>query len=155
MPSMRAGITCMVVRQSRKELRSDMKLELDGFVGQVKRCVGERKFNLKDERCCRTGGRSNGCPFFRLSRTQEWICTLYRFTPTFINQTKRYRRTDACLKNEEPPTKRHYLITYITRHTCDVMAVSSEEAHEIFIKNNIGIIETIEEGGEVEYENLI
>jgi hypothetical protein len=90
-----------------------------------------------------------------LSGTREWICTLYRLTPIFINQTNRYKRPDACLKNKEPPTKRRYLINYITRHVCEVTAVSNEEAHEIFIKNNIGIIENIEEGDEVKYENLV
>jgi len=132
-----------------------MRADIDDFSGQIKRDLTERKFNLKDENCCRTGGRSNGCPFFRLSGTLGWMCTLYRLTPKFSTGTKRYKRPDACLKNKEPPIKRHYSIQYITRHTCGVTAISKEEAHEIFKNSHVGVVEDIKEGDIVEHENLI
>ena len=132
-----------------------MKVEMDGFSGQVKRDLSERKFNSKDEQCCRTGGRVHGCPFFRLSGSLEWVCTLYRLSPQFNNRTKRYKRANACLKNKEPPTKKRYFIHYTTGHICEVVATSKEEAHEISSKSHKGSVENIEEGDVVEYENLV
>ena len=132
-----------------------MKLNTDGFLGQVKRALSERKFNTKDEQCCRTGGRGIGCPFFRLSKALRWVCTLYRSAPTFTERTKRYERLSDCMKNKKPPKKKKYSIHCDKGEVCDVIAVSKEEAVEIYRNNHSGIIIKIIEGTVIKYENLI
>ena len=76
---------------------------MNEFKGQVKRALSERKFNAKDNHCCCTGGRGNSCPFFRLSKKAEWICTLYRLMPKFTNG--RYGRLGACLSDLAPTSR--------------------------------------------------
>lgn len=132
-----------------------MKLHSDGFRGQVKRELSERKFNIRDEQCCRTGGRGFGCPFFLLSKTLKWICTLYRLAPMFNERTKRYKRLDACMKNKEPPVKKKYSIHYEKGRVCEVTAVSEDEAKEIFKSNHSGIIKETIAGVVIRHENLV
>jgi hypothetical protein len=132
-----------------------MKADIEGFSGHIKRDLAEGKFNLKDTDYCRTGGRGNGCPFFRLNKSSTWICTLYHLLPRFSDQSKRYKRVYNCLKNKKPPKNKQFSIHYTTSHICEVTATSQEEAQTIFNKNYADSIEKIVEGKTVDYENLI
>ena len=123
------------------------------FSGQVKRNKNKRKFNSKDKQYCGTGGIENGCPFFRLNNARIWVCTLFRLIPKLVG--KQYERVSTCLNDDEPPTKKSFLIHYTTAHTHKIIATSEEEAKKIFMKEFDGTIKEIVEGEIIDYENLI
>lgn len=117
---------------------------MDIVSGRVKRELCRRVFNSKNKYCCQTGGNRLGCPFFKMNKRKERICTLYRSALVFAGG--RYKRLDNCLRDVEPPEKQEYLVSFVStqersegevtneRLKCKIIATSEEEARMVLEK---------------------
>ena len=122
----------------------------DLFSNVIKRSLELRKFNAH---LCNTCELGNGCPFFRTNSIFDWTCALYRVTPGFSKTGQGYVRVPPCSNDVTPPVKSVYTVGS-SKGDVDVIAISIEDAMNIYAREHGGGVKNIVKGVDIGYEYL-